>query len=122
MKKYAVFVITAVMSIWTLQTSFAQNVKGNVPDGKTKYDQLCTTCHGATGKGDGPAGAALNPKPRNFQDISYVGKKTDADFKKVIQQGGAATGLSLLMPPWGASLSEQDIANVIAYIRSLGKK
>lgn len=104
------------------QTAAAQAPKGEVNAGKAKFQMFCASCHGATGKGDGAAAAALNPKPRNFQDAAYMSKKTDAQLKKGIQQGGAAVGLSPLMPPWGSSLSEQDLANVIAYIRSLGKK
>ena len=34
--------------------------------GKKLYNQMCAVCHGAKGKGDGVAGAALNPKPTNF--------------------------------------------------------
>jgi mono/diheme cytochrome c family protein len=34
--------------------------------GKALYAQTCATCHGAEGKGDGPGGAGINPKPRNF--------------------------------------------------------
>lgn len=104
------------------RTATAQTPKGDVNAGKAKFQMFCASCHGATGKGDGAAAAALNPKPRNFQDTATMGKKTDAHLKKVIQQGGTAVGLSALMPPWGSSLSEQDLANVIAYIRSLGKK
>jgi len=34
--------------------------------GKENYATQCMACHGASGKGDGPAAAAMNPKPRNF--------------------------------------------------------
>jgi len=93
----------------------------DIAAGKVKFDQLCATCHGANGKGDGPASAALNPKPRNFADAALMSKKTDADLAKVIKNGGAANGLSPVMPAWGAALSDADIANVIAYIRSFSK-
>lgn len=89
--------------------------------GKVKYDSLCATCHGATGMGDGVASSALNPKPRNFMDAAYMSKKTDADLQKVIKEGGAAVELSTTMPAWGTMLSDADIANVVAYIRQLGK-
>lgn len=89
--------------------------------GKTKYDMLCASCHGTTGKGDGVAAQSLNPKPRNFADAATMGKKTDADLKKVIKEGGTTSGLSATMPGWGSVLSEQDINNVMAYIRQLGK-
>ena len=94
---------------------------GDPNAGKIKFNLFCATCHGATGKGDGAAAAGLNPKPRNFQDAAVMSKKSDADLKKVIQQGGAAVGLSPLMPPWSSALTEQEIANVISFIRSLSK-
>ena len=86
--------------------------------GKIKYQQLCVSWDGGWGKGDGPAAVALTPKPRNFSDSKG---KTDAQLAKVIKEGGAANNLSPLMPPWGAGLTDQDIANIIAYLRVLGK-
>lgn len=88
--------------------------------GKAKYDMFCQSCHGATGKGDGPAGAALNPKPRSFGDAEWQKKVTDEHLTKVIRDGGPAVGMSPLMPPWGAALKGDDLANVVAYVRSLG--
>ena len=94
---------------------------GDAQKGKTLFDQNCAMCHGATGKGDGAASAALNPKPRNLADKAYVGKLKDQDIANVIKNGGPAVGKSPLMPPFGATLKDGDIANVIAYIRSLSK-
>ena len=39
--------------------------------------QSCALCHGTEGKGDGPASAGLNPKPRNHTDGSYMNAQTD---------------------------------------------
>src|SRR6185295_9190126 len=38
-----------------------------------KFAQLCSGCHGPNGQGDGPAGVALTPKPRNFTDAAWQG-------------------------------------------------
>ena len=83
--------------------------------GQAKYQQLCVTCHGASGKGDGPAAVALTPKPKDLIETT----KSDAELKAVISKGGAAVGLSPVMPAWGATVSEADITNLIAHIRSL---
>lgn len=100
---------------------FAQTKVPDLVAGKAKFDQICAACHGATGKGDGAAAAALNPKPRNFQEVAYMSKRSDDQLRKVIQEGGAANGMSAVMPSWKAVLNEQDITNLVGYIRQLGK-
>ncbi|MAE97149.1 MAG: hypothetical protein CL910_21070 [Deltaproteobacteria bacterium] len=93
--------------------------------GKASYDILCTACHGATGKGDGPAGGALNPAPRDFSvgDFKFDADKNgtpgeDIDLKLVIKDGAAAYGGNPSMAPW-AILSDEDLDNMVAYVRSL---
>ncbi len=94
--------------------------------GKTTYEINCVSCHGVSGKGDGPVGAALPPpSPRDFAQADFKfdtdsdGKAgTDADLEGVITQGAAAFGGSVLMAPW-PTLSDDDVANLIAHIRSL---
>lgn len=96
---------------------FEQAKAQDAAKGKEKFQVFCASCHGSTGIGDGPAAAALNPKPKNLQNTTL----SDDQLKTVIQKGGAAVGLSPLMPPWEASLNEADVANIVAYIRTLKK-
>lgn len=91
--------------------------KGDPAKGKEKYNQICASCHGQGGKGDGPAAAALDPKPRNLSDPKYVSTLSDEQIFKTVKEGGAAVGKSPLMPAWGSVLSDNDIWNVIAYLR-----
>jgi mono/diheme cytochrome c family protein len=115
----------AATAVAALLAPAAALAAGDKAAGKTTFIANCASCHGETGKGDGPVGKALNPPPRNFTEHKFKfdtdkdGKAgTDADLKNVIQKGGAAFGGSPLMAPW-PTLSEGDIANIIAYIRSL---
>ena len=58
----------------------------------------CSPCHGPTGAGDGPASAALSPKPRNFHDPAWQSSVTDEHIERIIQHGGSAVGRSPAMP------------------------
>lgn len=63
------------------------------------FHTRCATCHGESGHGDGPAAAALNPKPRNYTDPEWQKSVTDEQLKKTIVGGGVAVGKSPLMVP-----------------------
>jgi mono/diheme cytochrome c family protein len=98
---------------------------GDAAAGKTVFITNCASCHGETGKGDGPVGAALQPPPRDFSEGEFKFDTngdgtpgTDEDLKNVIEKGAAAYGGSPLMAPW-PTLSDGDVTNLIAYIRSL---
>ena len=111
-------VFTVILAVALLSTPIAVQA-GEVDQGKKLYGQFCASCHGQSGKGDGPAAAALNPKPRDHTSKEYMSKMSDEDIFKVVKNGGASIGKSPLMPPWGASLKDDQINDVIAYIRTL---
>ena len=89
--------------------------------GKETFRLYCQTCHGETGAGDGFNAFNLDPHPRDLSDPSFQKKKSDADLADVIRRGGAGVGLSSLMPPWGRTLSETQIQQVILHVRTLRK-
>lgn len=95
----------------------APTTKGDPAKGKEKFELICASCHGPGGKGDGPAAAALDPKPRDLSDPAYVSTLTDEHIFKTVKEGGASVGKSPLMPAWGGTLTDDDIWNVIAYVR-----
>jgi mono/diheme cytochrome c family protein len=65
---------------------------------KDIFSQRCVPCHGATGQGDGPASASLDPKPRKYADKAWQASVTDDYLEKIIKLGGAAVGKSPAMP------------------------
>jgi len=89
-----------------------------VAAGKQTFMQICTPCHGPEGKGDGPASASLDPKPRNLTDATVMAPLNDRYLFELISRGGIAMGKSPLMPAQ-SSLAAQDIGNVIAYVKTL---
>lgn len=92
---------------------------GDAAAGKTAFATYCATCHGETGKGDGPAAVALDPKPANFGDASFWEGKDEAHILKVITEGGAAVGKSPIMVAWKGALNDTQIADVTTYVMSL---
>jgi mono/diheme cytochrome c family protein len=90
------------------------------PDhGKEIYDQLCWRCHGRLGKSDGPVSDAMNPRPRDLTDRSYMATVSDEDLLNVIKHGGAAVGKSPAMMAFKDALGDDDIGDLIAFIRRL---
>lgn len=94
-------------------------LRGDKARGAQLYAQTCASCHGAEGKGDGPASKGLNPMPANHTDPGRMGALTDVDIYKVICGGGASVGKSPLMAAWGPVVGDQGIRDLIAHIRSL---
>lgn len=96
-------------------------LNGDVAKGGETFKTLCASCHGAGGAGDGPASAALNPKPAKLNDPARAKEVTDEYVYKMIKEGGAANGKSALMVAWKTSLNEQQIVDVATFVRSLSK-
>jgi mono/diheme cytochrome c family protein len=101
-----------------LLTINAQAHAGDADAGKVKFQQLCAVCHGATGAGDGPAAAGLNPKPRTFGDAEWQAGVEDGYLRKIITEGGPAVGKSPMMTAQ-RGLKDEELENIIAYIRTL---
>ena len=105
--------------------AFAGTAAAGAADGKTTFETNCSSCHGISGKGDGPISAALNPKPRDFStgefklDADGSGSPGDGgDLKLVIKNGALPYGGSALMAGW-PTFSDEQVSELIGYIRSL---
>lgn len=102
----------AVMFLFAVQAAFGQ--QGDAKAGKASYDKSCATCHGADGTPKEAIAKMLKA------EIPHLGSeaiqaKTDADLRKVIVEGSGK-----MKPVKG--LADKDVANVIAYVRTLTQK
>jgi mono/diheme cytochrome c family protein len=93
--------------------------KADASRGAPLYATNCASCHGPKGDGDGPVAAALNPKPAKHSDGAYMNPLTNEHLFKTIKDGGAAVGKSPMMAPWGGVLTDDQIWDVVAFVRSL---
>ncbi|MCJ8347831.1 cytochrome c [bacterium] len=88
-----------------------------IAEGKKKFKNVCSSCHGDNGHGDGVAGAALNPKPRNFhKNVEWKNPRTIAGLFKTLQEGLPGTAMSAF-----DYLSVADRFAIIHYVRSLSE-
>lgn len=87
-----------------------------VDKGKAIYEGkgTCFTCHGMTGRGDGPGAANLKPAPRNFLHRGMWRHRTEGEIFWVIKNGSPGTA----MIAFGGLLSDDEIWTVMQYERS----
>ncbi len=95
---------------------------GDGAKGQGTYAAKCQVCHGEKGDGNGPAGKSLTPHPANFTDAKFMALKTDDHLTKVIKDGGAAVGKSPIMSAFGGQLTDGEVADLVAYIRTFAQK
>ena len=74
----------------------------------------CSMCHGADGWGAGHSGLTLQPPPANFHEIRRLYNRSEGKLRRVLQNGVYGSA----MPQWNDKLSDEEIASVVAYVRS----
>jgi mono/diheme cytochrome c family protein len=87
--------------------------------GKQVFQHYCLTCHGETGAGDGFNAFNVEPHPRDLSDPAFQKAKSNPELTDTIRRGGVGVGLSAMMPPWGKTLTPDQIDQVVGYIRTL---
>ena len=86
-----------------------------VAHGKAVFAQNCVSCHGEQGQGNGPAAAALNPKPRNFTaDAGWINGRKPSQIFKTLKEG-VGNGMASF-----ATLPQDDRWGLSHYVASLG--
>ena len=85
----------------------------HVAAGRATFQERCLPCHGPRGRGDGPAGAALDPRPADL--FLHVPQHTDGELFYFISRGIPGSA----MPAWRTTLSETERWQLVQYLRVL---
>jgi mono/diheme cytochrome c family protein len=115
MAKKLVFLVVMTVIVTPVQLVSAQDKA----EGKKIYLTYCAACHGESGKGDGLAAGSMPVKPADHTNGEVMNKQSDQFLFEIVSKGGAEVQKSPMMPGWGGQLKENQIRDVIAYIRSL---
>jgi len=85
------------------------------------YRTYCVQCHGLDGNGKGINIRDMTVQPRDHTDAKAMSGRSDDMIFKVIKEGGPSIDKSVLMPPWGDTLSDDEIKALVAHLRKLCK-
>ena len=88
-------------------------------DGGALYGRFCAGCHGAHGAGDGFNAAFLPVRPTAHASKAYMSTRSDDALFDAIFAGGYVMNRSNFMPPFGNTLSREQIRTLVGYLRSL---
>jgi len=120
-------VIAVPIGVWSIVTFAREATPGlaltnpYLPDdaslaaGKTLFEANCAVCHGEQGRGNGPRAAELSVRPPDFGS-GHLDIHTDGDVFYWIQNGPSPTSP---MPAFKAKVSDDDIWNLVNYVRRL---
>ncbi len=88
--------------------------------GQQVSEKYCARCHNPESTPERVSNFDnLNTKPHQFSEGDTLNKMTDNEIVSIISHGGPAIGRSAEMPPWGYTLSKEQIQALLAYIRAI---
>lgn len=93
------------------------DLRGNAERGSDLHLENCAECHGYDGKAEVIV-MHMDEPPKDQSDPEYMSTLTDGFLYLAVCRGGEAVGRSIVMPAWGDMLTDQDIRDLIAHMRS----
>jgi mono/diheme cytochrome c family protein len=108
--------------VWAVLLFATPAWPGNPDHGQELYVERCVLCHGSKGYGwdwDNKVDRPPVPVP-NLVDI--LPQRSDDYLFRVIRNGGEAVGRTRFMPAFGFNTTEQELKDLVAYLRSLQGK
>ena len=107
-------IIATTLFLLTIQAQAKETAADN-------YRAYCVQCHGSQANGKGVNVRDMSVSPRDHTDAKSMSGRSDDALFKVIKEGGSAISKSVLMPPWGGTLSDEEIKDLVQYLRELCK-
>jgi mono/diheme cytochrome c family protein len=96
-------------------TNPQQMTPASLKTGTARYEKNCAGCHGDSGRGDGPLADALPEKPTDLTDTDMLDEHTDGELFYKIKEG-----VGEYMPGYEDQLPDEDIWDIVNYLRSAG--
>ncbi|MCK1739410.1 cytochrome c [Bradyrhizobium sp. 139] len=90
-----------------------QDLASRAPKGARDFEEMCSTCHGAPGKGPSEIGVGLNPRPPRLEEASLAWSAPEMFW--IVKNGVRMTG----MPAFGPTHDDQRIWSIVAFARTL---
>jgi mono/diheme cytochrome c family protein len=113
-----IFYLTHPTSVEVVQVNPIPPNSESVTAGQALFSTYCVPCHGERGKGDGPLGVVLNPRPADLSQHAIPGVHTDAQLYEWVTNGFPGSR----MPAFKTTLSDTDRWNLVNFIRTLAPK
>ncbi len=83
--------------------------------GSIAYQNYCVLCHGVNAEGNGRAAKLYNPPPFNLRRSIM----SDSYKEQIIRKGGKALGRSEFMPPWAEELTNEQVTDIVSFLRTI---
>ena len=109
------------MLLATFGAAAAAHAEDPSPATVKLYDTYCVQCHGVNRDGNGINSAHMAVKPRDHTDSKAMGDTPDDLLFKAIKEGGLSVNKSVLMPVWGGVLKDEEIKDLVKYLRFISK-
>lgn len=129
MRKYGFFFLCLglIMFFWqgpqeALSSPGGHKETPNSDRGLKLFEAYCVGCHGLSGRGDGPMAAPLlrdfGVRPSDLTS-DYIKGRSDDEIKMAVTGGGRAVHRTAYMPAWGSTLKENQVNDLLAYVREI---
>lgn len=106
------------MTLWLALLPLTATAAPDLAQAKATWDQMCAGCHGFRGDGGEGQKGGFVPRVPTLALKDYMSQVPDEYLFLIIKKGGAFMGKMATMPAWEQRLSDEEIRDIVAYIRT----